>query len=247
MEFNVRRVGRLQTPDDAHVVLSRRRLISEDFSGRHLVQFSAEGVRMEQCRFDHAVIESGSFGAGRLVSEYVGCSFDDAKITMGPGGYARFIDCSFEGTEIDNWFCFAVELVGCTFSGRMRKVVFNGAVPPDKRDVAGRSTNRFENNDFSRAKLIEVAFRTGIDLSRQRLPSGSDYVYLADAMTGLRRARMALNTWDDPDDKKRAGNLLSILDDEVANGQHQLLLRVADYPRASRPPIQALLDAALMQ
>jgi hypothetical protein len=93
--FNVRRVGRLDIPDHERVVVSGERLESQDFSGRHLLQFSAEGARLERCAFDGAVIESASFSAGRVVSEYVGCSFDEAKIHMGPGGYARFVGCTF--------------------------------------------------------------------------------------------------------------------------------------------------------
>jgi hypothetical protein len=245
MDFSVRRVGRVKISDQARLLLTNQRLVSQDFRGLELLQFSAEGAHLERCVFDGSVIESASFGAGRATSEYVGCSFSGAKIHMGPGGYARFIDCAFENVTIDNWFCFAVELVGCTFSGRLRKVVFNGCVPPDKRDIAGRATNQFEGNDFSRAKLLDAAFRTGIDLSRQRLPSGPEYTYLADAASAVRRARIAFNALEDPEAKKRVRGVLTVMEEDVAAGQNQLLMRVDDYPRASRPAIQALLDAAL--
>jgi hypothetical protein len=246
MEFSVRQVGRNPVSDEGRVVLSGQRLVSEDFSGRRLKQFSAAGVRLERCRFDSAVIEYGCFGSGRVVSEYVGCTFDGAKIRMGPGGYARFVDCTFEGAVIENWFCFAVDLVRCTFSGRLRKAVFNGTAPSDDRDVPGRSArNEIEGNDFSRAKLIDVAFRTGVDLTKQRLPSGPEYTYLEDAASVLRRARSAFTSWDDPRMKKEAGSLLKVLEDTVAAGQSQLLVRVNDFPRVARPAIQALLDAGL--
>ena len=84
MEINVRSKGYLDLSKHDRVVLSRQRLKSEDFRGRNLLQFSAEGVRMERCQFDDAVIESASFGAGRLTSEYVGCSFNRAKLHMVP-------------------------------------------------------------------------------------------------------------------------------------------------------------------
>lgn len=244
MDFGVRRVGRIQTHDEDHAVLSGQRLVEQDFSGQHLLQFSAEGCRFERCRFDNTVIESGSFGAGRAISEYVGCTFGGAKIHMVPGGYARFVDCSFEGAVIENWFCFAVELVGCTFSGRLKKAVFNGTVRQEDRDVVRRSTNRFEGNDFSSARLVDVTFRTGIDLSQQRLPAGPEYTYLEDAAAAVRRARIAFNAWDDPEAKKRARGVLVVMEEDVAAGQSQLLIRVDDYPRASRPAIQQLLDAA---
>lgn len=245
MEYGAFRVGHVQISDDERVVLSRQRLVSEDFTGRHLKQFSAEGSRLERCRFDGAVIGSGSFGAGRLVSEYVGCSFDRAKISMGPGGYARFVDCSFEDTLIESWFCFAVELVRCTFSGRLRKAVFNGTVPEDKRGVVGRSVNQFEANDFSRAKLVDCAFRTGIDLHGQRLPSGPEYTYLEDAAMAVRRARTIFNAWEDPEVKRDVRGVLVGIEEDVVAGQRQLLIRVDDYPRRARGSIRSLLEAAL--
>lgn len=247
MDFNVRRTGHIQISDQARVVLSNQQLAGEDFRGLKLLQFSAEGARLERCAFDGSVIESGSFGAGRVTSEYVDCSFSDAKIHMGPGGYARFVGCTFENVAIDNWYCFAVELVGCTFSGRLRKAVFNGCVPSEKRGVAGRAKNQFEGNDFSRAKLLDVAFRTGIDLSKQRLPSGPEYTYLADAPSAVRRARIAFNALTDPDVKKRVRGVLAVMEEDVAAGQDQLLIRIDDFPRASRSAIQELLHADLAE
>lgn len=244
MDFDVRGVGRSRVSDEGRVVLSGQRLVGADFGGRRLEQFSAEGCRFEVCRFDGTVIESASFGAGRRVSEYVGCSFDGAKLRMGPGGYVRFVDCSFENVVIEHWFCFAVEVVGCTFSGQLKKVAFNGSVPSDKQEVAERQTNQFEGNDFSRAKLVDVGFRTGIDLTRQRLPAGDDYTYLGEAATAVRRTRIAYNAWDDPESKKHARGVLTVMEEDVAGGQGQLLIRIDDYPPASRPAIRTLLAAA---
>jgi len=244
MDFGVRRVGHSRVSDEDRVVLSGQRLVATDFGGRRLKQFSAEGCRLDRCRFDGAVIESASFGAGRQVSEYVGCSFDGARLRMGPGGYARFVDCTFENTVIEHWFCFAVEVIGCTFSGRLAKVVFNGSVPSDKQDVAGREVNQFEGNDFARARLADVGFRTGIDLTRQRLPAGDEYTYLGEAANAVRRARIAYNAWDDPEWKEHARGVLAVMEEDVAAGQGQLLIRLDDYPRASRPAIRALLAAA---
>jgi len=244
MDFSVRRVGRRRLPDDERVVLSGQVLVGADFRDRRLQQFSAEGCRFEGARFDGAVIESASFGAGRRVSEYVGCSFDGAKLRMGPGGHARFVDCTFDGATIDHWFCLAVEIVGCTFSGRLSKAVFNGSVPPDKREVAGRQINRFEGNDFARVTLIDVGFRTGVDLTRQRLPEGDEYTYLPNAADAVRRAGIAYNAWDDSEAKRQARGVLVVMEEDVAGGQRQLLVRANDYPRASRPAIKLLLSAA---
>ena len=51
-----------------------------------------------------------------------------------------------------------------------------------------RERNGFIGNDLSSADLVDVDFRGGIDLTKQILPSGPDYIYIAD--TGM-AARIA--------------------------------------------------------
>lgn len=193
------------------------------------------------------VIKSAGFGDGRQVSEYVGCNFDGAKLVMAPGGNARFVDGSFEKTTIQSWFCFAVELIDCRFTGRLKKVFFNGTVPTDRQLDFGRMRNRFEGNDFSQADLFDVGFRTGIDLSKQRLPDGDEYVYLPDAAAAIARARLACDAWTDPEDKDAANSLLDVMERDVARGQQQLLMRTEDFSRRDREAIRKMLEAARAQ
>lgn len=87
----------------------------------------------------------------------------------------------------------------CTFSGRLRKAVFNGTVPHDTRAMLGREHNEFGGNDFAAMDLLDVAFRTGIDLSKQRLPSGPEYLYLPAAADAIQRARAEVLGWHDLD------------------------------------------------
>lgn len=244
MDVNARSVGRTRVPDESRIVLTREHKVGADFTGRVLEQVSIEGSLLEGCRFDNSVIRSASFGAGRAVSQYIGCSFDKAKITMGPGGYARFVDCTFDGTVVENWTCFAVELIGCTFSGTIRRSVFNGTRRPRDVEVVGAELNRFEDNDFSRSRLIDVGFRTGINLAGQQLPRSAEYVYLPDAREAVLRAREAFNSWTDPDIKKRVRGVLVVMEEDVAGGQEQLLIRPKDYPAKSRAAIQELLRIA---
>ena len=126
MKFEARVVGRAKIREDRRVFLDHAHLVGADFSGRRLDSFGAYGSRLEKCRFDKSRIDSASFGEGKEVSEYVDCSFDGARFCPGPGGYYRFVRCSFKNVNIYDWFCFAVELVDCTFSGKMRGAVFNG-------------------------------------------------------------------------------------------------------------------------
>lgn len=131
-----------------------------DLSGRSILQFTAVGSQLTGARFDGCYISHASFGGGRFMSTYKDCSFDDATISFGPGGLARFVRCSFLGARLANWFCHAVELVDCVFSGRIEAAYFNGTVSPNYRAIVGRERNEFTNNDFSRAELVES--RSGV-------------------------------------------------------------------------------------
>lgn len=241
VSFQANSVGKARIDETKRVVLDHEEVHGVDFSGLKLVQFSAAGSRLEACRFDKTKIEDASFGAGRETSEYVDCSFDGARIRFGPGGYARFVRCSFRDVDLRDWFCFAVELVDCTFTGRLRKAFFNGIVPEDKRSSAGRERNEFRGNDLSAMTLIDVAFRTGIDLTQQKLPSGPDYIYVLDAAEAVQRARASVIGWDDLGLRKPAMTLINLLEEDVAAGQRQLFLRPADYTKLGKDAVDAVM------
>jgi hypothetical protein len=234
-------VGWTQIDDSQRVVLDHENLHGLDFSGSKLVQLSVAGSHLERCQFDQATIEGASVGAGREMSEYVECSFDGARIHFAPGGFARFIRCSFRDVDLREWICFAVELVDCTFSGRLRRAFFNGTVPEEHRALLGRSRNEFRGNDFSAMDLVAVAFRTGIDLAQQRLPSGPEYLYLPDAARAIRQARIQVTGWDNRELRDPALGLLKSLEDELAGGQRQLLLRPKDYAHRPKPVLDSVV------
>jgi hypothetical protein len=145
------------------------------------------------------------------------------------GGNARFVRCSFKEVDLRDWFCFKVEVIDCVFTGRLQGVVFNGTPHPDENGILHRKQNEFRGNDFSGAELIDVAFRTGIDLSKQQLPSGSDYLYLPDAREAFNRARGEVVSWTDVDLRLAVLQSLRSFEWELNGGQEQLLLRPKDY------------------
>ena len=134
--------------------------------------------------------------------------------------------------------CFETELVDCLFTGRLRRSFFNGTVPEELVDALGRTSNEFRGNDFSGMDLIDVDFRTGIDLSLQRLPTGAQYLYLPDAEPALQRAREQVlasgrvRRWGEHGD---VVPLIDIALENVRNGQRQELLRKDDYSRLIPP------------
>jgi hypothetical protein len=244
MKFEARSVGRIRIREDRRIVLDHVQLSGSDFSGRKLLQFAIVGSRLESCRFDRVRIDDAAFGAGPEISSFIDCSFDGARMRLGPGGYTRFERCSFRDVDLRDWFCFEVELIECTFSGRLRKAFFNGTVPSydDYRKIVGRDRNEFRGNDFSEMELIDVAFRTGVDLSQQCLPSGPKYLYLPDAPSSVRRARSEVIGWQDLELRRRAMALMRTLESELEGGQRQLLLREDDFSTAPHEAVHRVFE-----
>jgi hypothetical protein len=209
-------------------VKSGARFLGEDFSDLDLVQFDVEDCEFRACRFERTRITSASFASGVAESLYMDCSFDSSRITTGPIGPARFERCSFRNTVLRDWFAMDAEFVDCLFSGEMRRGWFNGAVGDEAmRSALGRDRNEVRGNDFTDMELIDVSFRTGVDLKLQRIPVGPQYVFLPDAKASLQEAtRIASGL---PDETRRAAVLSSLgsLSYGLEGGQEQLLLRDA--------------------
>ena len=197
MSFDAKGVGKRRLKDDQSVVLDHVQLDWADFSGRRLVQFSAAGCRFLNSDFSDMSINDSAFGAGRDRSEYADCRFDRSRIRFGPGGNARFVRCSFRDVDLEDWRCSTVELVDCTFSGVIQTAIFNAAVPTNDQRAIGRVRNDFRGNDFSACQLMDVPFRTGVDLDAQRLPAGPGYLYLRKAVTAVAVASKKVAAWTD--------------------------------------------------
>ncbi|WP_123603061.1 pentapeptide repeat-containing protein [Micromonospora sp. Llam0] len=217
-----------QTVDE--LVVDRQELTGVDFSGRRLQRIGVIGSRLRSCLFQKVRTENATLGSGPETSEYIDCVFDGARISHA-SGRARFVRCSFRDVILKDWNSTAFELVDCTFSGRLRNSVFYGH--PDAVYVPSGEPprNEFHGNDFSAADLVRVEFRWGVDLSRQRLPDGPDYVYLPDLPVALARARGEVEGWPEGDRRRRARILLGVFDREVDLGQTQCLIRLSESVR----------------
>jgi hypothetical protein len=204
---------------------------------------AAVGSRLENCRFENAQIQDASFGAGREMSEYIECSFDGVRFDHG-SGLARFVRCSFKNIDFRNWLCFGTEMIDCLFTGRMEGCIFNGTVMKGYQLFLGRERNEFYGNDFSGMAFMDVTFRTGIDLTKQRLPLDPGYLYLPDAPAALARAKSAAHEWSDSELRRQVLLFLESFEFELEGGQRQLLLRAdlqTAYPRETTDKAFALL------
>lgn len=210
------------------LVVERQKLQDHDFSGRRLSRFVSIAAEFRGCSFEQCRLTDASFGAGRVRSKFFECSFDGSRIEFGPGGKARFESCTFRDVSLSDWFCFEVELVDCIFTGTLNRAVFNGFPLQRGTWFSRRRRNEFTGNDFSGIALIDVAFRSGIDLSLQRLPTSPDYLYLPEARKSIETARAVVTKWEDPH-RERGVSFLGSLSDELEHGQRQLFFRPADF------------------
>jgi hypothetical protein len=87
-----------------------------------------------------------------------------------------------------------------------------------------RDRNEFYGNDFSAADL-NIEFRHGIDLTRQVLPVGDDYIFLPDGRRAVEVGRAFVATLSDAKARAKVGTAVEIWSEHVAEGQEQLLLR----------------------
>lgn len=224
LEIQARSLGHVHVRESDFLKFDNEQRQGEDFSSRKLKGFSAHGCKFVSCRFEKMRIESGSFGSGRKISEYVDCSFDGSRISRIAGGYTRFERCSFRDVDLRKWFCFDVEMIDCTFSGKMNECVFNCTPRDENQQLIRGKQNEFHGNDFSAMKLEGVSFRTGIDLSKQKLPVGPEYLYLPDAEVAVRQVRAEVITWRDLELRQQALATIRVLEFELEGGQRQLLL-----------------------
>jgi hypothetical protein len=243
MRVEARVVGQIKIDPNEIVKLDHVEARGTDYSGRKLRMLGAIGSRLEHCRFNNAQVGDACFGAGREMSEYIECSFDGARVYHA-SGFARFVRCSFKNIDFCNWLSFGTEIIDCVFTGRMQTCIFNGTVMKDFQSFLHRERNEFLGNDFSGVDFVDVTFRTGIDLTKQRLPSGPEYLYLPDAAASVARAKSAAQHWDDSELRKQVLSFLESLYFELEGGQRQLLLRVDEptaYPSATNDKVFALL------
>jgi hypothetical protein len=229
------RVGKRRPLDSAEVLTLENEIFEDsDFSDTKLVGFQSIKSRFRRCRFEGMQVEDATFGAGKDVSEYVECSFDRSRLRAPVVGQARFVACTFRDVRLHEWFARDAEFVDCVFSGRAEKALFFGAPDEERRDELGRSTNEFVGNDFTGMELRDVDFRHGVDLTKQRLPNGKEYLIVEDARRAVVGARDAVRFWDDDRDREYALDLLRELMWEVEDGQEQFLLRVSEWKRPQR-------------
>jgi len=206
------------------VVLEREQVSHRDFSGQAGGYFGAMGCTFDDCDFSNMKLREFAFASGKKPTRYSRCKFDGSRIQYVHAGLARFESCSFLNVDITRLFTHAAEFVDCVFSGVLRESVFFGRVFENYREDTRRVVNEFSGNDFSAMRFIDVDFRQGVDLSRQRLPSGDDYLYLKDAAPKLSALRNKYLHHPASQRRSEVFQALELLEDAVRDGQADLFI-----------------------
>jgi hypothetical protein len=206
-----------------------------DYSARKIGHFEASECTFTNCNFTRMQIDYVSFASGTGPTIYQDCRFDFSRMREAVGGPARFERCSFENVRIDLLRCEATEFVDCRFSGRLHGY-FNGTPQDDWRARLRRDKNEFSGNDFSRAEICDVSFRTGIDLSLQNLPIAPEkYFYSRRPELCIRTVREKALAWrpDDAEKRREVFSFIQVLEWELEGGQKELFICLASMKPGS--------------
>jgi hypothetical protein len=219
-----------------------------DFRGTRWDDFSAAGSLFVDCDFREARFTHAGFGSISGQTTFRRCRFDAADLRNADPAATRFEDCRFDDAHIEEWRCFLTEVVACRFTGRLVKVIFSGRPwgPGADKLRPRRTVNDFYENDFRTADLIDCAFVNGIDISRQSMPAGEDYVYIDRAPQRIARAKRLISEWPDASARKQALVLLQVYSTSGYEEQAQVFARRDDLdvvPLEVRDRVWRLLEA----
>lgn len=193
---------------------------NEDFSGRNLENFFSENCNFIHCKFENMNVKRMCFGTGEQ-SIYIECSFNRSIFSGITRENAKFIRCSFDHTDLSQFDFFETEFIDCTFSGKLYATSFYGQRFSVER---GHLVNEFINNDFSQASFQYIQFMMGIDLSRQKLPVSSQYIYIVDGAKLIQELKSEMNNLGK---KLRIGVMLwlELYEEHLKRGQKQFFLK----------------------
>lgn len=214
------------------LVIERKNVSKEHLDGQIVSDFVSIESTFSDCSFQNMQIAQASFGSGLRRSVYKNCLFDGSQIRASSPGIARFEECSFRNTRFLELNCRNVEFVRCTFTGEISKGFFNGS-----SQANGQLTKlEFYDNDFSQCKLMDVAFRSGIDLKSQKLPVASEYIIIENVSALLNYFKSNSSVVNQF--KKECEVISKILEIDLAKGQTKAFLSMSGFPSKFRRALE---------
>jgi hypothetical protein len=220
----VRKKGQIAPAELRLLTIDRDSRSGETFSNLKLDGLTVTESSLHGCSFEDLRARSSYFGAGVRQSTFENCVFRRCTLIFGAVGNARLMGCRFESCRLENMIGTALELIQCTF----QDTTIKGGVFHGKTDdpALRRTRNEFRDNDVSGAELDNVDFRGGIDLTRQKLPTGEKYLFVGDTCQALSVVRQLQPSLVDAQELKRCQTLAALLDFCCSTGQTTQLFRV---------------------
>lgn len=220
------------------VLLQSATVSDVDFAKATFEKLAPSGCTFVRCDFRRARLDrrlSPLFKA-RQRNVFRECRFDGADLRTVDPGASRFVGCVFDGADLKGWHAAMAEFVDCHFAGRLECVRFYGRPWGSGVDEMSprRGLNEFAGNDFREAEMIDVAFLMGIDVAKQRWPSGEEYVRVDRIHQRLTRARTEILRWKDLEVRSQALEMVQSLS-FLYMQQNDVVSRRAE-PALSTPP-----------
>lgn len=131
------------------------------------------GVRYSDCDFSQANLQNSNIGGaaykGRAV-EYLNCHWRKGNLKSTNLSNGRYRGCRFEDIRLTDQLIQNSSFIGCSFSGRLPDVTFDGRDLDTERPWGVRPDSLVDC-DFSECDLEDTAF-LGVDMRTIRLPQG---------------------------------------------------------------------------
>lgn len=136
------------------------------FDCAQLHNCTERGCTFEKCRFRHASFRRSLIGAYRG-SCFLHCCFENTDFIQARFGRPEFDDCYFENCTYSGVDFNGASFERCEFRGEVRGVWFHGGFlyESDLENYGEPRPNKMECVSFKNAKLIDVTFSDGCDLS----------------------------------------------------------------------------------
>jgi uncharacterized protein YjbI with pentapeptide repeats len=227
-KVKVRKVGRIPLANFNHLTIASATRTDQVFDKIRLDAISIHASQLVRCVFMDVHAKSVNLGGGLSQSSYTECIFEECDFVFGAIGNAKLSRCRFNRCRLSHIFGTKLEMLDCSFpETRIENSVFHGTSRATVSGEAKRERNEFTGNDFSTADLVDVSFRGGIDLTKQALPTGRDYIFVADMGRASTVAQEIAELNSGSPDAKRAQSIQKMLDFLSSSGQRQTLLRLS--------------------
>lgn len=150
---------------------SNQKLTSMTYENLKIGSLSVENCEFINCTFRDIKADKACFGGGYKQSKYRSCLFENFDFRSTASGDALFENCTFKNIFAREFYCYQIEFINCSFSGKIKKGYFNKFLPYNL-ETSNRTENRLIGNDFSEIIFDDFGFRGGGRFRKSKITYG---------------------------------------------------------------------------